>query len=268
MTTEQFAWQIRRDIVEMTHVSGVSHIGSALSVTDIVAVLYHDIMKIFPDDPKNDERDRFILSKGHAGMTVYAALAEKGFFPVEELVTQCANGSRLSGHVSHKNVPGVEMSTGSLGMGLSVGAGMAVAAKRDNKKHRVYVVLGDGECAEGSVWEAAMFAGHNTLANLTAVIDHNKLQANDWCENVISWKNIAKMWDSFGWHVIEINGHDIGMLKQALGFRQGTKPVCVIAHTIKGKGVSFMENEKIWHHLSPQGDDYTNAVRELEANRI
>ncbi len=268
MITEQFARQIRRDIVEMTHISGVSHIGSALSVADIIAVLYNDVMRIFPSDPKNDKRDRFILSKGHAGMAVYAALAEKGFFPVEELVTQCSNGSRLSGHVSHKNVPGVELSTGSLGMGLSVGTGMAVAAKRDNKKHRVYVVLGDGECAEGSVWEAAMFAGHNELSNLTAVIDHNKLQANEWCENVISWKNIAKMWDSFGWHVIEVNGHDVGMLKQSLNFIHGTKPICIIAHTIKGKGVSFMENEKIWHHLSPQGDDYVNAVRELEANSI
>lgn len=200
-------------------------------------------------------------------MAVYAALAEKGYFPVDELTTQCSNGSRLSGHVSHKNVPGVELSTGSLGMGLSVGAGMAVAARRDNKKHRVYVVVGDGECAEGSVWEAAMFAGHNELDNLTIVVDHNKLQANDKCENVISWKNIAKMWESFGWHVIEVNGHDVGALKQAFSFKHGTKPVCVIAHTVKGKGVSFMENEKVWHHLSPQGDDYVNAVRELEAAR-
>lgn len=268
MTTQHFAWLIRRDIIEMTHVSGVSHIGSALSVADIVAVLYNDIMKVFPDDPKNDKRDRFILSKGHAGMAVYAALAEKSFFPVDELITQCSNGSRLSGHVSHKNVPGVELSTGSLGMGLSVGAGMAVAAKRDNKKHKVYVVVGDGECAEGSVWEAAMFSGHNELDNLTLVVDHNKLQANDKCENVISWKNIAEMWKSFGWHVIEVNGHDLGMLKQVLSFRHGTKPVCIVAHTTKGKGVSFMENEKIWHHLSPQGEDYINAVHELEASHI
>jgi len=268
MTTEQFAWQIRYDIIEMAHASGISHIGSALSVVEIVAVLYNEVMAIFPEDARNNKRDRFILSKGHAGMALYAALAEKGFFPISELITQGANGSRLSGHVSHKNVPGVELSTGSLGMGLSVGAGMAVAAKLDKKKHHIFVVLGDGECAEGAVWETVMFAGHNDLSNLTAIVDCNKLQANDSCENVISWKNIANSWKSFGWHVIETNGHDIPMLRSALKFNHGVKPVCVIAHTIKGKGISFMENEKVWHHLSPQGDDYTNAVKELEESRI
>jgi transketolase len=268
MTTEQFAWKIRRDVVEMAHVSGISHIGSAMSIADIIAVLYNETMTIFPDNPKNDKRDRFILSKGHAGMAVYAALAEMGFFPVAELIKQGSDGSRLSGHVSHKNVPGVELSTGSLGMGLSVGAGMAVAAKRDGKKHRIFVVLGDGECAEGAVWESVMFAGHNDLSNLIAIVDCNKLQANDRCENVLSWKNIAESWKSFGWHTIEVNGHDISALRSALRFRHGVKPVCVIAHTIKGKGVSYMEDEKLWHHLSPQGEDYINAVKELEDNRI
>jgi transketolase len=266
MTSEQFALKIRRHIVEASHKSGIAHIGSALSIADIIAVLYNDVMRIFPDDPNNDKRDRLILSKGHAGLAVYAALAEKGFFPVSEITTQGANGSRLSGHVSHKNMPGVELSTGSLGMGLSVGAGMSVAAKRDGKKHNIFVVLGDGECAEGSVWEAVMFAGHNNLSNLKAIVDCNKLQANDRCENIISWKNITANWSSFGWHVIEIDGHDIAMLKSALKFNHGLKPVCVIAHTIKGKGVSFMEDEKIWHHLSPQGSDYVNAVKELEGN--
>ena len=265
MRTEEFARKIRIDCIEMAHISKISHIGSALSAVDIIAVLYNDIMRIYPDDPFNDRRDRFILSKGHGSMAQYSAMAEKGFFPVEELATQGANGSRLSGHVSHL-VPGIELSTGSLGMGLSVGAGMAMAAKRDKKKHRVFVLLGDGECGEGSVWEAAMFAGHNQLSNLTAIIDYNKIQANDRCENINSWRGMAEIWKGFGWYVLEVNGHDIPALKTALSFVQGINPVCIIAHTIKGKGVSFMEDEKIWHHLSPQGEDYINAMKELRGN--
>lgn len=267
MTTEEFARQLRIDAVEMAHRSGISHIGSALSMADIVAVLYNDIMKINPEDPADDTRDRFVLSKGHASMTLYAALAEKGYFDRDELWTQGQNGSRLSGHVSHM-VPGTELSTGSLGMGLSVGAGMAMAAKRDGKKHRVFVVLGDGESAEGSVWEAALFSGHNRLSNLTAIVDHNKLQANDECENVISWRNMADLWRACGWHVMEVNGHSIPALKEALSFQHGIKPVCVIAHTIKGKGVSFMENEKVRHHLSPQGENYHVAMKELTEGQV
>lgn len=267
MITQELAWRIRRDSIEMTHVSGLSHIGSVLSVADIIAVLYNDVMNVSPSDPKMANRDRFILSKGHAGSAVYAALAEKGFFPVEKLITQCADGSDLSGHVSHRHVPGVELSTGSLGMGLSVGCGMAVAAIRKKENHRIFVVMGDGECGEGSVWESAMFAGQNKLSNLTAIIDNNNLQANDYCDNVLSWKNIAKMWESCGWNVVEVDGHNCDELKEALSSRDDKKPKCVIAHTIKGKGVSFMENEKIWHHLSPQGEQYDLAVKELEANR-
>lgn len=263
MTTEEFAGQIRRDVVEMAHISGIAHIGSALSATDIIAVLYNEVMRICPDDPRNDLRDRFILSKGHASMALYAALAGKGYFPREELYRQGQNGRMLSGHVAH-GVPGAELSTGSLGMGLSVGAGMAFSMKGDKKTSRVFVILGDGECAEGSVWEAALFSGHNCLSNLTAIVDHNKLQANDECENIISWKGMYEIWRGCGWHVIEINGHSIPALREALSFRHGVKPVCVIAHTIKGKGVSFMEGQKIWHHLSPQEEDYTRAVAELE----
>ncbi len=267
MVTEEFARQIRRDVVEMAHRSGISHIGSALSAADIIAVLYNEVMRICPDDPMNSLRDRFILSKGHASMALYAALAGKGYFPREELYRQGENGGMLSGHVAH-GVPGTELSTGSLGMGLSVGAGMATAIKRDGGRQRVFVVLGDGECAEGAVWEAALFSGHNCLSNLTAVVDHNKLQANDECENVISWKNMAELWRSCGWHVLEVNGHSIPALREALSFRHGVKPVCVVAHTVKGKGVSFMEGQKVWHHLSPQGEDYANAVAELEAGNI
>lgn len=262
MTTEEFARQIRVDAIEMAHCSGISHIGSALSVADIIAVLYHDVMRTFPAEPGNDKRDRFILSKGHASMALYAALAERGYFDRDELWTQGKNGSRLSGHVSH-SVPGTELSTGSLGMGLSVGAGMAIAAKRDAKEHRVFVVLGDGECAEGSVWEAALFAGQNELSNLTAVVDRNGLQANDACENVISWRRMPALWEACGWYVIEIDGHSIPALREALSFRHDTKPTCVIANTVKGKGVSFMEGQKIWHHLSPQGEDYRKAMEEL-----
>lgn len=262
MMTEEFARQIRIDAIEMAHRSGISHIGSALSAADIIAVLYHDVMRIFPDDPKNDMRDRFILSKGHASMAFYATLAEEGYFDKEELWTQGKNGSRLSGHVSH-SVPGTELSTGSLGMGLSVGAGMALAAKRDGKKHHVFVLLGDGECAEGSVWEAALFAGQNELSNLTAIVDRNGLQANDACENVISWRRMPALWEACGWHVTEVNGHSVPELRAALSFRHDSKPVCVVADTVKGKGVSFMEGQKIWHHLSPQGEDYRRAMEEL-----
>lgn len=263
ITTYQLSCRVRRDVLETAHVTKSAHIGSALSIVDILAVLFNDVMTVFPDDTDNPKRDRFILSKGHGSMALYAILAEKGFFSREELLTQGANGSRLSSHVSHK-VPGVELSTGSLGMGLSIATGMAIAAVRKKGKHRIYTVLGDGECAEGSVWEAAMLAGHNKLSNLTVIIDHNKLQANDTCDNVINWNRIADQWRSFGWHTIECNGHDISALESTLRFIHGTKPVCIVAHTTKGKGISFMENEKIWHHLSPQGEDYLTAVRELE----
>ena len=176
LNTKELAWTIRRDGIEMTHVSHGSHIAAILSVADIVAVLYNDVMRIYPDDAKNDNRDRFILSKGHAGAAVYSALAHKGFFPVEELLTQGSDGSRLSEHVSHKKLPGVELSTGSLGHGIGVGCGMALAAKNDHKLHRVFVVMGDGECEEGSVWEAALFAAHKELSNLIVTIDHNKMR--------------------------------------------------------------------------------------------
>jgi transketolase len=265
MNSVQLAWKIRRHGIEMTHLSRGSHIGAILSVADIIAVLYNDVMAIFPDDPKNDQRDRFILSKGHAGAAVYAALAEKGFFDVHELEGHYSNGSKLSGHVSHKNVPGVELSTGSLGHGICVGAGMALAAMRDKKEHMVYVVVGDGECNEGSVWEAVLFANHYRLSNLTVVIDHNKMQSLDFCENTIELIDLGAKWRAFGWNVIEIDGHDHEQLKNALLKRHNEKPTCIVANTIKGKGVSFMENEILWHYRDPQGEAYMNAVKELEA---
>lgn len=264
MTSKELAWNIRRDAIEMTHISNGSHIGAVLSIADIVGVLYNDVMKVFPEDPKNDSRDRFILSKGHAGAAVYAALAEKGFFDVDKLKTHYADGSILSGHVSHKDVPGVEFSTGSLGHGVCAGAGMAMAAKCDKKDHRVFVITGDGECDEGSVWEMALFANHFRLSNLTVIVDHNKIQSLDTCENTLELIDLAVKWKAFGWNVIEIDGHNHEEIKNALLSKNENKPTCIIAHTTKGKGISFMENTVVWHYRAPQGEDYENAVRELE----
>jgi len=270
MTSEQLAWLIRRHGIEMTHLSHGSHIASILSVADIIAVLYNDIAHVDPINPRMLERDRIILSKGHAGAAIYAALAEKGFFPVEELKTHYADGSRLSGHVSHKGIPGVEFSTGSLGHGLPVAAGMAMVAKKDHKRHRVFVILGDGECDEGSVWEAALIANHYQLGNLVAIIDHNKMQSLDFCEKTIALAPFADKWRSFGWDVLEVDGHDHESLRTALkkSPELPLKPQVIIAHTIKGKGISFMENDILWHYRFPHdGDEYDNALQELQQQR-
>lgn len=268
MTSEQLAWKIRRHGIEMTHLSGGSHIGSVLSVADIIAVLYTDIMRYNPEEPKWDERDRFILSKGHAGASIYAALAECGFFDVEELKTHYANGSRLSGHVSH-HLSGVDFSTGSLGHGLSAAAGMAYAAKKENKKHKVYVVLGDGECDEGSVWEAALFANHFRLDNLVVIVDHNHMQSLDQCENTLELEEFGAKWKAFGWNVKEINGNCHEELKTAFT-KQTTdnhRPTVIIANTTKGKGISYMENDILWHYRFPhEGWEYDMAVTELHQN--
>lgn len=267
MTSNQLAWLIRRHGIEMTHLSGGSHIGAILSVADIIAVLYTDVLKYDPENPEWEERDRMILSKGHAGASIYAALAENGFFPVEELKTHYQNGSRLSGHVSH-HLPGVDFSTGSLGHGLSAGAGMAYALKKDGKSQNVYVVLGDGECDEGSVWEAALFANHFRLNNLVAVVDHNHMQSLDFCENTLELEDFGSKWKAFGWNVIEIDGNSHEKLKAA--FRQakekteGHRPTVIIANTIKGYGVKFMQNDILWHYRFPHdGWEYDCAVNEL-----
>ena len=282
MKSEELAWKIRRHGIEMTHLSGGSHVGAILSVADILAVLYADVLKYDPLNPKWEERDRMILSKGHAGASIYAALAENGFFPVEELKTHYQNGSRLSGHVSH-HLPGVDFSTGSLGHGLSAAAGMAYALKKDGGKQKVYVVLGDGECDEGSVWEAALFANHFRLDNLVAVVDHNHMQSLDFCENTLELEDFGAKWKAFGWNVIEINGNDHGELKEAFrraagaeddASREGVpalgahKPTVIIANTIKGYGVSFMQNDILWHYRFPHdGWEYDCAVNELHKNR-
>ena len=266
-TSEQLAWLIRRHGIEMTHLSGGSHIGAVLSAADILAVLYADILRYDPEDPEWDGRDRFIMSKGHAGAAVYAALAESGFFAPAELKTHYQNGSRLSGHVSH-HLPGVDLSTGSLGHGLCAAAGMALAAKQDGKHHRVFAVLGDGECDEGSVWEAALFANQYRLENLVAIIDHNHMQSLDTCEKTLELEDFGAKWRAFGWNVIELNGHDHNALRSALTDTRsaGHKPTVVIANTVKGKGVSFMENDILWHYRFPHdGWEYDGAVTELHA---
>ena len=237
-----------------------------------MAVLYSRVLRVRPEEPRWPDRDRFILSKGHAGASVYAALAETGFFPVEELRTHYADGSRLSGHVSHKGVPGVELSTGSLGHGLAVGVGLALGAKKDKAPWRVFVVLGDGECDEGAVWEAALQAHQYQLDGLIAVIDHNHMQSLDFCENTLALEPFADKWRSFGWYPIVVrDGNDTEQLEAA--FREAEaqrgkgRPVAVICETVKGKGVSFMENDILWHYRTPQGEEYDAALKELEAQR-
>lgn len=266
MKSEQLAWMIRRHGVEMTNLSQSSHIGSILSVADIVAILYSGVANVNAQNPTMQERDRIILSKGHAGAAIYAALAESGFFEIDELKTYCCDGSRLAGHVSSKDVPGIDFSTGSLGHGLSVGVGMALAAKKDAKKHIVYVICGDGECNEGAIWEAALVANHFQLNNLVAIIDHNKMQSIDYCENTIALAPFADKWRSFGWNVIDIDGHDHDSLKEAFSRAKqcSKKPSVIIANTIKGKGISYMENNILWHYRFPHnGEEYDCAVAEL-----
>lgn len=264
--TRALALRIRRHALRMTSHGGSSHIGSVLSMADIMAVLYGLVLNIDPGRPDWEERDRFILSKGHAGAGVYAALAETGFIPVKRLEEHYQDGSQLSGHVSHKGIPGVELSTGSLGHGLPVGAGMAFAARQDGKAHRVFVLLSDGECDEGSNWEAILFAPHHRLSNLVAIVDYNKLQSIKPVAKTLALEPFAEKWRAFGWAVREVDGHDHQALGGALSeapFADG-KPSCIIAHTIKGKGVSFMENNVLWHYRSADENELAAALKELE----
>ena len=265
------AWLIRRNGLEMTHLSRGSHIGSVFSVAEIIAVLYSCVLKVDPANPRWPERDRMILSKGHAGSAVYSALAESGFFPVEELKEHYANGSRLSGHVSHKGVPGVEVSTGALGHGLAIGAGMALGGRMDGQTWRTCVVLGDGECDEGEVWESALQAAQFGLDRLTAVVDYNHMQSLDFVDRTLRLEPFEAKWRDFGWNAMSCDGHDTEALKDAFAWarkNEGSgKPSVILAHTVKGKGVSFMENNILWHYRTPQGEEYEAALKELEAQR-
>ncbi len=257
------AKKLRLHALEMTHLGNSSHIGSIMSICDILAVLYENILHYDNSNPSLDSRDRFILSKGHAGAGVYAALAEKGFFDVKELKKHYSDGSFLSGHVSHKNIPGVELSTGSLGHGLSVACGLAYSAKLDGKKQKIINLMSDGECDEGSNWEAIMFASHHKLTNLTTIVDYNKLQSIHPPEKTLSLEPFVDKWKAFGWQVHEVDGHDHIQLEEVLQMKSSS-PKCVIANTIKGKGVSFMENNNLWHYRSPQGEEYNKAKEEIE----
>lgn len=262
----RLAKQIRIDVLNMTSRGGSSHIGAAFSMADIIAALYGSVLQVKSSDPDASERDRFILSKGHAGAAVYAALAETGFFPVDWLNTHYKNGSKLSGHVSHKGIPGVEFSTGSLGHGLPVAVGMAKAAKLASKSHQVFVLLGDGECDEGSNWEAALFAAHHKLNNLTVIVDYNKIQSLDTVENTLGLEPFTLKWESFGWNVCEADGHCFKALLEKLPPKidgVDKRPRCIICHTIKGKGVSFMEHSVLWHYRTAVGDEYEAALQEL-----
>lgn len=265
--TVALARRIRIDALRMTSKGGSAHIGSVFSMADVLAVLYGGVLRVDPRDPLWSERDRFILSKGHAGAGVYAVLAESGFFDRERLASHCQDGSLLSGHISHKGMPGVELSTGSLGHGLSVGAGMAYGARLDGRSHRVVVLLSDGECDEGSTWEAALFASHHRLDNLVAVVDFNKIQSMDTVANTLALEPFAAKWRSFGWACSELDGHDHAALRA--GFArlpaEAGRPTCVIAHTVKGKGVSFMEHQVLWHYRTARGEEFEAALRELEA---
>ena len=265
------AWLIRRHALEMSHISHGSHIGAVFSVAEIVAVLYTGVLRVRPEQPDWPQRDRLVFSKGHASAALYSALAERGFFPVEELKTHYTNGSRLSGHVSHHGVPGVEVSTGSLGHGLSVAAGMALGAKMDQADWRCWAVLGDGELDEGSVWECALQAAQLKLDQLIAIVDRNGMQSLDFTERTLALEPLADKWRAFGWRVIPADGHDVRQLRQAceqaIAAKGSGMPTVILAQTTKGKGVSFMENDILWHYRTPQGEEYEAALRELEASR-
>jgi len=262
---QKIATEIRQDIIQSIHQAGSGHPGGSLSAADIVTALYFYKMKVEPTNPKWEERDRFILSKGHAAPVLYAALAKKGFFPREELFKLRKVDAMLQGHPDMKGTPGVEMSTGSLGQGFSASIGMGLALKMDKKESRVYVLLGDGEMQEGIVWEAGMAAAHYQLDNLTAILDHNGLQIDGKNDDVMSIQPIAQKWESFGWNVLEIDGHHFGEIIEALEQAEKTKgrPTMIIAKTVKGKGVSFMENNPDWHGKAPNDEEAQIALREL-----
>lgn len=261
---EAKAAQIRMDLLKMIYEGKAGHTGSSLSCTDILTVLYYSVMNIDPLDPKWEDRDRFILSKGHAVEGYYCILADKGFFPKEELKTFSKYGSRLIGHPNNK-VPGIEMNTGALGHGLSISVGMALAAKMNGKGYRVFTLMGDGEQAEGSVWEAAMAGAHYKLDNLIGIVDRNKLQISGSTEDVMGLESLEDKWRSFGWEVIPVDGHDYAHLYAVLSLTPKVvgKPTLVMAYTTKGKDISFMENVAHWHHGVPTSEQLEQAINEL-----
>jgi len=259
------AHDFRRDILEMTYAAGSGHPGGSLSAIDILTVLYYHTMRVDPKNPMWPDRDRFVLSKGHSCPALYAILADLGFFPKEELMRLRKPGSILQGHPDMNLTPGVEMSTGSLGQGLSVACGMAIAARLDGKDYRVYCMVGDGEAQEGNIWEGAMLAAHHRLDNLTTILDRNVMQIDGTTEQIMALEPLAEKWRAFGWNVLEIDGHDMVQIISALELAKGTKgkPTMIVANTVKGKGISFMENELAYHGRALTKEEMERAREEL-----
>ena len=258
-----FARNIRINALKMVASSNSPHIGSCLSIADILAVLFSSILKHNPKIKNYPKRDKFILSKGHAAAIYYAALAESGYFNLKLLKKFCTNGSNLFGHVTKNNIPGVEFSTGSLGHGISVACGMALSFKLKKLNNKVYCIISDGECNEGTVWEAALFASHHQLNNLTVIVDYNKIQSFGRVSEVMKLNPLSKKWKSFNWLVDEIDGHSHSKLFKSLSKKSNKKPKVIIANTIKGKGVSFMENKLLWHYKSPNDKELQIAIKNL-----
>jgi len=262
----EMAKKLRRHVITMIATASSGHPGGSLSAADIITALYFKVMHHNPQNPQWQDRDRFILSKGHAAPILYAALAESGYFPVEELLTLRKLGSRLQGHTDRNLTPGVEMSAGSLGMGLSFSIGVALAAKLNHRDYKTYALLSDGECDEGQTWEAALSAAHFKLDNLVAIIDCNQIQLSGWTRDIMNLEPLNKKWQAFGWHTIDIDGHDFDQILSA--FQEAEKiigkPTVIIAHTVKGKGVSFMENNVEFHGKAPTPEQAERALKELE----
>ncbi len=263
---EKMANEIRKDIVTAVHSAKSGHPGGSLSSADIFTYLYFEEMNVDPANPKWEDRDRFVLSKGHVAPGLYSTLAEKGYFPNEDLKTLRHTGSYLQGHPDMKHIPGIDMSSGSLGQGVSVAVGMAAAGKYDKKDYRVYTLTGDGEIQEGQIWEAAMWAGHRKLDNLVVIVDNNNLQIDGSVEDVCSPYPIDKKFEAFNFHVINIDGNDFDQIRAAFKEARETKgmPTAIIAKTVKGKGVSFMENAAGWHGKAPNDEEYEIAMADLE----
>ena len=265
LALQKMAVEVRKGIVSSVHSAKAGHPGGSLSAADIFTYLYFEEMNIDPKDPKKEDRDRFVLSKGHTAPGLYSALANRGYFPVEDLLTLRHTGSYLQGHPDMKHIPGVDMSSGSLGQGLSAACGMALAGKMKQQDYRVYALCGDGEIEEGQIWEAAMFAGFRKLDNLCVIVDNNNLQIDGPIDEVCSPYPIDKKFESFHFHVINIDGNDFDEIKRAFDEARATKgmPTAIIAHTVKGKGVSYMENSVGWHGKAPNDEEYAVAMEEL-----
>lgn len=265
LALQKMAVEVRKGIVSSVHSAKAGHPGGSLSAADIFTYLYFEEMNIDPKDPKKEDRDRFVLSKGHTAPGLYSALANRGYFPVEDLLTLRHTGSYLQGHPDMKHIPGVDMSSGSLGQGLSAACGMALAGKMKQQDYRVYALCGDGEIEEGQIWEAAMFAGFRKLDNLCVIVDNNNLQIDGPIDDVCSPYPIDKKFESFNFHVINIDGNDFDEIKRAFDEARATKgmPTAIIAHTVKGKGVSYMENSVGWHGKAPNDEEYAVAMEDL-----